>query len=80
MGKSSKATSVEIHGQWVVGGAKSVDTHIELPSPEEQRIEDVPLANIVLNRYFLVGALPFIDLANFVEDENAFALAPGGLG
>jgi hypothetical protein len=49
MGKSSKATSVEIHSQWVVGGAKSVDTHIELPTPEEQRIEDVPLADIVLN-------------------------------
>jgi hypothetical protein len=78
--KSGKAIAIEIDCEGVVGDAERIDTHVELPASEEERVEDVSLADIVLGGYVLVGALPLVDFADLVEDEDALALAFRGLG
>lgn len=75
MCESREATSVEIHSQRIVASAECVYPHIELSASEKQRVEDIALAYIVLDCYFFVGAFPSTDIAYFVENEYAFALA-----
>ena len=78
VGKSSEARTIQINCQRIVRGAKSIDTHIELSSSEEQRIGDISLADIILN-VLLACSLPLSDFGDAVEDEDASALAFGGL-
>lgn len=79
MCESGESCAVEVDGEWLVGGAKCVDPHVELASTEEKGIEEVALADVGLWRIVPVEALPLRDVANFVEDENALALALAGL-
>lgn len=50
VGEASEAVAVEVDGERVVGEAEGVDAHVELAAAEEQRVEDVALANVVLGR------------------------------
>lgn len=79
MGKSSKACPIEIDRQWIIGGTKGVDPHIEFPSSEQKRVQQVSLDNIGLRRVILIEGLPSGDICYFIEDEDAFSLAFGGL-
>ena len=79
VGKSSKAISVKIDCQWIIGHTQSIDTHIELPASKEKRIKYISLADIVLGRGVFAGSLPFADLTNFIEDKYALPLAFGCL-
>lgn len=78
VGEAGEPVAVEVDGERVVGEAERVDAHVELASAEEQRVEDVALADVVLGREVLVGALPLADVRDLVEDEDALALALGG--
>ena len=77
--ESGETRSVEIYGERVVTSAKDVYSHIELSSSEKQRVQDVPLADVVFSIDFLVGTFPPADIADLIEDENALALTFGGL-
>lgn len=80
MGEASKAIPIEIYGKWVVRDAESVDAHVELPTSEEERVEDVSLTDVIFSSDVLVGTLPLADIADLVEDEDPLALAlRGGL-
>lgn len=75
--KACKTVPVEVDGKRVVGDAERVDAHVELPASEEERVENVSLADVVFGGDVLVGALPLADVADLVEDEDALALALG---
>lgn len=75
VGESGKTRSIEVDSQRVIARAEDVYSHIEFPASQEHRIQDVPLANIVFNVYFFVGPFPFVDVCDFVEDEDALSLA-----
>lgn len=77
--KPGKPGAVEVDREGLIGEAEGIDTHVELPSPEKQWVEDVALAYIVFDIGILGGAFPFGDITDFVKDEDAFALALGGL-
>ncbi len=77
--ESGKAAAVEVEGEWIVAGAKDVNSHVELPSSEEEGVENVPLADIVFWVDVFIGSFPATDISDFVEDKNAFALAFRGL-
>lgn len=79
MREPGEPRAVEIDGQRLVGGAKGVDPHIELPAAEEERVEQVALADVGLGRVLLVERLPLGDVCDLVEDEYASALTLGGL-
>ena len=79
VGEPGKTRAVKVNSEGVVTGAENVDSHVELSSSEEQRVQDVPLADVVFSIDLLVGTLPPTDVANLVEDEDALALALGGL-
>lgn len=78
VGEAREAVAVEVDGERVVGEAEGVDAHVELAAAEEEGVEDVALADVVLGREVLVGALPLADVRDLVEDEDALALALGG--
>ena len=48
MGEACETVAVEVDGEGVVGGDQCVDAHIELASSEEEGVEDVALADVVL--------------------------------
>lgn len=79
MRETGESSTVEINGQRLVGGAEGIDTHIELPTAEEERVEEVALADVWLRRIFAIEGLPLADIRNLVEDKNALALALGSL-
>lgn len=79
VGEPGETRAVEVHGKGVVAGAEDVDSHVELSSSQEQRVQDVPLADVVFSVDLLVGTLPPADVADLVEDEDALALTFGGL-
>lgn len=58
MGESCEPSSVEIDGQGLVGGAKDVDSHVELPATEEQRIKQISLADVGLWWVLAIEGLP----------------------
>ena len=79
MSKPSKTSPIEIDRQRLVARAQSIDTHVELSSPEEKRVKQVALADIGLGRVISVKGFPLGDISNFIEEENSFALAFGSL-
>lgn len=79
MRETGESSSVEIDGQRLVGGAEGVDTHIELPATEEERVEQVSLADVRLRRVIAIEGLPLADIRNLIEDKNALALTLRGL-
>ena len=78
MGEASKSCTIEVDRQRLIRKTKGIDTHIELSSSEEQRIGDISLADIILN-VLLACSLPLSNFGDAVEDEDASALAFGGL-
>ena len=80
MRETGESGAVEVDGQGLVGSAECVDAHVELSAPEEQGIEQVALADVWLGRVVAVEGLPLADVCDLVEDEDALALALGGLG
>ena len=79
VGESGKPAAIEVDREGVVTGAEDVDPHIELPTSEEQGIEDVALADIVLGVDLFVGAFPAVDICDLAENEDALPLALGSL-
>lgn len=79
MRETGESSTVEVDGQRLVGGAEGIDTHIELSTAEEQRVEEVALADVWLRRIIAIEGLPLADIRNLVEDKNALALALGSL-
>lgn len=79
MGESGKAGAVEVDGEGLVGSAEGVDAHVELAAAEEERVEEVALADVGLGRVVAVEGLPLGDVGDLVEDEDALALALAGL-
>lgn len=79
MGESRKSCPVEVYGQRVVGCAQGVNAHVELPAPEQERVEEVPLADIGLGRVVSVERFPPRNVPDFAEDEDPLSLALGGL-
>ena len=79
MRETGESSTVEVNGQRLVRGAEGIDTHIELPTAEEERVEQVALADVGLGRVLLVERLPLGDVCDLVEDEYASALTLGGL-
>ena len=77
--EAGEPVAVEVDSQGVVGCDEGVDAHVKLAAAEEEGVEDVALADVVLDSYVLVGALPAVDFADAIEDENALALALRGL-
>lgn len=75
MGKSSKSTSIQIDGKWIIACTESIDSHIEFSSSKKQRIQNIPLAYIILNGYFLITSFPSVDVSDFIENEDTFSLA-----
>lgn len=59
--------------------AESIDTHIEFASTEQKGIEQIPLADVWFWRIISVESFPLRDVSNFIEEEDSFALAFGGL-
>ncbi len=80
MCKSCKPGSVKVDGEGLVSSAESVYAHIELPASEEEGVEEVALADVGFGRVVAVEGLPLGDVCDFVEDEDALALALAGLG
>jgi hypothetical protein len=76
--ESRKPGSVEVDCKRLVGGAESVNSHVEFLASEKQGVSDVSLDNVGFSlRVLGVVAkvvLPLRDLLDFVEDENALAL------
>lgn len=62
MREPGESAAVQIECEGVVTRAKDIYSHVELPSSEEQRVEDVPLAYIVLGVDFFIGAFPAVDV------------------
>jgi hypothetical protein len=79
VGEAREASAVEVDGEGLVGGAEGVDAHVELAPSEEERVEQVALADVGLRRVVAVEALPLRNVPNLVEDENALPLALAGL-
>ena len=79
MGESCEPCPVEIDCKRVVTCAKGVYPHIEFPAPEEQGVEEVPLADVRLGRVVAVERLPPGDISDLAEDEDTLSLALGGL-
>jgi nucleotide-binding universal stress UspA family protein len=79
VGETSEPSSVEIDGERLIGGAERIDTHVELAAAEEKRIEEIALADVGFGRVVAVEGLPAGDVCDFVEDEDALALALGSL-
>lgn len=79
MGEAGKTGAVEVDGERLVGGAESVDAHVELAATEEERVEEVALADVGLGRVVSVEGLPLGNVCDLVEDEDALALALAGL-
>jgi hypothetical protein len=49
MGKTGESGSVEVDGQWLIAGAKCVNTHVEFAAAEKQWVEKVSLADILFD-------------------------------
>ena len=79
MGEPRKPCPIEINGQWIIRGAKCIYPHIEFPPSEEQGIQEISLYHVGLGRIILIECLPPWDVSHFIEDEDAFSLALGGL-
>lgn len=75
MCESGESCAVEIDGKRLVRGAESVDPHIELSSPEEERIQQVSLTDIWLWWILFIEGLPLGDISDLVEDEDPSSLA-----
>ena len=79
MREPGEPCAVEVDGEGLVGSAEGVDAHVELPAAEEERVEEVALADVGLGRVLFVEGLPLGDVSDLVEDEDAPALALRGL-
>ena len=79
MGKPGEPAPVQVDSQRVVGCAQSVYPHVEFPTSEQERVENVTLANIVFDVRFPSGSLPLGHVSHLVEDEDTLALALGCL-
>ena len=80
VGEPGKTRPVEVDSQRVIARTEDIDSHIEFAASQEHRVQDVSLADIVLNADFFVGPLPFVDVCYFVEDEDSLSLAFRCLG
>ena len=58
MSEPSEPRAIEVNGQWVIGGAKGIDSHIEFPPSEEERIQQISLYHIGFWRVVFVEGLP----------------------
>lgn len=67
--------SVQVDCQGLVVSAEGVYSHIKLSSAEQQGIKQIALADVLLNRGVSSGGFPPGDVVDFVENENALALA-----
>ena len=79
MSKTCKSRPVKIDSKGLVAGAEGVNTHIKLPTSEQQGISEVSLTHIRLRRVVPIEGLPPRYLRHPVENENALALALAGL-
>lgn len=79
MSESSKSSPIKVYGEGLVGCAQSVDAHVEFPAPHEHGVHQIPLADVGLRGVVLVEGFPPGDFVDFVEDEDASALALGSL-
>lgn len=77
VGESCKSCSVKIDGQRVIGRAESVDSHVELSATEQERVEQVALADIGFGRVVPIERFPPRYISNFAEYKDAFSLAFG---
>jgi hypothetical protein len=84
--EAREAASVQVERQGVVVGAEDVNAHVEFLASDQQRVVDVALHNVRLClllglayarvvRFPAEVAFPVADLTDFVEYEDAFALA-----
>lgn len=81
VGETGEPRAVEVHRQGLVGDGQGVDTHVELPAADAQRLSDVFLADVGVDLLALFcGVLPLGHVAGFGEEEDPLALALGGLG
>ena len=39
VGEAGESSSVEVDGEWLVGRAESIDTHVKLATTEEKRVQ-----------------------------------------
>ena len=79
MSKTCKSRPIKIYSKGLVAGAEGVNTHIKLPTPEQQGISEVSLTHIRLRRVVSIERLPPRYLRHPVENKNALALTLAGL-
>jgi len=78
MSKTCKSRPIKINSKGLVAGAKCVNTHIKLSTPEQQGISEVSLTHIRLGRVVPIEGLSPRYLRHPVENEDALALALAG--
>lgn len=79
MRESCEARPVEIDGERLVRGAQSINSHVELTSTEQKRVQQVSLTNIWLWWVIPIERFPLGNIANLVKYENSLPLALAGL-
>lgn len=79
MCKPRESCSVQVNSQRLVRCTQSVDTHIKLATPEKQGVQEILLADVVLNTRVPGGGFPFGNIVDILEDKNALALTLRGL-
>ena len=79
MSKAGETSSIKIDSQGVIGGAQSIDSHVEFSASEKHGVHQISLADVWFWRIVLVEGLPPRNLADAIEDKDSSSLAFGGL-
>lgn len=79
MGETGETCTVEVHRQGLVTSTQGVYSHVEFTTSEEQRVQQVALADVLLYSRVPTGRLPLGNITNLAENEDTPALALRGL-